>query len=81
MPRLATVEQSLRIVNCAFESRPISENTFNAALRRLRYGPDDLTAHRFRSPASTLLNESGKWHPDAIERAMAHGDSNAISDI
>lgn len=34
--------------------------------------------HGFRSTASTLLNESGLWHPDAIERALAHGDSNAI---
>ena len=58
--------------------RPMSENTINAALRRMGYGPDDMTAHGFRSTASTLLNESGLWHPDAIERALAHGDSNAI---
>jgi hypothetical protein len=28
--------------------------------------------------ASTLLNESGLWHFDAIERALAHGHSNAV---
>ena len=28
--------------------------------------------------ASTLLNESGKWHPDAIERALAHGDTEKV---
>jgi hypothetical protein len=28
--------------------------------------------------ASTLLNESGKWHPDAIERALAHKDNDSI---
>ena len=56
----------------------MSENTINASLRRMGYGPDDMTAHGFRSTASTLLNESGLWHPDAIERALAHGDSNAI---
>ena len=28
--------------------------------------------------ASTLLNESGKWHPDAIERALAHGDTDKV---
>lgn len=28
--------------------------------------------------ASNLLNESGKWHPDAIERALAHGDSDKV---
>ena len=56
----------------------MSENTINAPLRRTRYGPDDMPPHGFRSIASTLLNESGLWHPDAIERALAHGDSNAI---
>jgi Phage integrase family/Arm DNA-binding domain len=57
--------------------RPMSENTVNVALRRLAFGKDEATAHGFRSTASTLLNESGKWHPDAIERALSHGDSNA----
>ena len=28
--------------------------------------------------ASTLLNESGKWNPDAIERALAHGERDKI---
>ena len=28
--------------------------------------------------ASTLLNESGKWHPDAIERALAHKDTDSV---
>lgn len=59
-------------------ARPISENTLNAALRRLGYAKEVVTAHGFRSTASTLLNESGKWSPDAIERALAHGDSNQI---
>ena len=58
--------------------RPMSENTINASIRRMGYSKDDMTAHGFRSTASTLLNESGLWHPDAIERALAHGDSNAI---
>lgn len=58
--------------------RPMSENTINAALRRLGYSGKEVTAHGFRSMASTLLNESGKWSPDAIERALAHKDANAI---
>eukprot|EP01035_Chromulina_nebulosa_P004854 gene4854-6610_t len=58
--------------------RPMSENTLNAALRRLGYGQDEMTSHGFRSTASTLLNESGKWSPDAIERALAHGDSDTV---
>ncbi len=42
------------------------------------YGQDQMTSHGFRSTASTLLNESGKWSSDAIERALAHKDSNKI---
>jgi integrase len=57
---------------------PMSDNTINAGLRRLGYSTDEMTAHGFRAMASTLLNESGKWHPDAIERALAHGDSDRI---
>lgn len=58
--------------------RPMSDNTINAGLRRLGYSTDEMTAHGFRAMASTLLNESGKWHPDAIERALAHGDSDRV---
>lgn len=39
---------------------------------------DEVTAHGFRATASTLLNESGLWNPDAIERALSHGDSDAV---
>jgi integrase len=59
-------------------TRPMSENTINAALRRLGYSSNEMTAHGFRAMASTLLNESGKWHPDAIERALAHGDADKV---
>ena len=58
--------------------RPMSENTLNAALRRLGYGADEMPSHGFRSTASTLLNESGKWSSDAIERALAHKDSDNV---
>jgi len=58
--------------------RPMSENTINAGLRRLGYSTNEMTAHGFRAMASTLLNESGKWHPDAIERALAHGDTDKV---
>jgi len=59
-------------------ARPMSENTINAGLRRLGYATDEMTAHGFRAMASTLLNESGKWSPDAIERALAHGDADKV---
>nr|WP_223177592.1 integrase arm-type DNA-binding domain-containing protein [Sphingobium jiangsuense] len=61
--------------------RPMSENTMNQGLRRMGYTSDEVTAHGLRTTASTLLNESGKWHPDAIERALAHGDSDAVRGI
>jgi integrase len=57
-------------------NRPMSENTVNAALRRMGFARDEMTAHGFRAMASTLLNESGKWNPDAIERALAHKDGS-----
>ncbi|TPI13077.1 DUF4102 domain-containing protein [Mesorhizobium sp. B4-1-3] len=59
-------------------SRPISDNTLNAALRRMGYGKKEATAHGFRATASTLLNECGKWHPDAIERQLAHIENNDV---
>ena len=59
-------------------ARPMSENTVNVAFRRMGFGKDEVTAHGLRATASTLLNESGKWQPDAIERALAHGDSDAV---
>lgn len=58
--------------------RPISNNTINAALRRLGYGKDEATAHGFRATGSTLLNESGKWSADAIERELGHIEANDI---
>jgi integrase len=59
-------------------AKPMSENTANAALRRMGFAPDKMSAHGFRAMASTLLNESGKWSPDAIERALAHKDNDQV---
>jgi integrase len=58
--------------------RPLSENTLNAALRRLGYGTHEMTSHGFRSMAATRLNEMLRWHPDVIERALAHQEPNAV---
>lgn len=59
------------------ESRPISDNTINGALRRLGYSGEEQTGHGFRSMASTLLNEQG-WHPDLIELQLAHAERNKV---
>jgi integrase len=55
--------------------RPISENAFNAVLRNMGYDKDQVTAHGFRSTASTLLNERG-FDDDVIEAALAHQDED-----
>jgi integrase len=59
-------------------SRCISENTINAALRRLGYDKDEMCGHGFRAAASSLLNECGKWNPDAIEAQLAHVEGNPV---
>jgi len=61
--------------------RPMSENTMTQALRRMGFDAEEMTAHGFRALASTLLNESGKWSSDAIEKALAHRDSDHIRGI
>ncbi|WP_174566990.1 integrase arm-type DNA-binding domain-containing protein [Rhodanobacter sp. B05] len=58
-------------------SRPMSENTVNAALRRMGFDKDTMTGHGFRAMASTRLNEMG-WTPDVIERQLAHAERNKI---
>lgn len=58
--------------------RCMSENTLNAALRTLGYDKSEMTSHGFRAMADTLLNELGEWHPDAIERQLAHVDKNTV---
>lgn len=57
--------------------RLMSENTVNAALRRMGYEQGSMTGHGFRSMASTLLNKQG-WNRDAIERQLAHAERNAV---
>ncbi len=58
--------------------QPMSETTLNAALRRMGYTKTEATAHGFRATASTLLNESGMWSADAIERELAHVEESNV---
>jgi integrase len=53
-------------------SRPISENTINAALRNLGFDNTMMTAHGFRAMARTLLDEVLGFRPDFIEHQLAH---------
>jgi integrase len=59
-------------------ARCMSENTLVAALRRMGFEKHEMTAHGFRSAASSMLNESGLWHADAIERQLAHVDADSV---
>lgn len=58
--------------------RPMSENTLNAALRRLGYQKTEMTAHGFRAMASTRLNEMGDFSSDIIERQLAHVERHTV---
>ena len=58
--------------------RPLSEPAMNAAMRTMGFTKDEVIAHGFRATASTLLNETGKWNPDAIERQFAHAKGNDV---
>ena len=80
LTRLHTVTGSEPFVFISQLSRgkPISENTLNGSLRRLGYAKDEMTSHGFRASASSLLNESGKWHPDAIEAELAHMGADQV---
>ncbi|MDT4290693.1 tyrosine-type recombinase/integrase [Methylomonas sp. MO1] len=55
----------------------MSDNTIRTALKSLGYDSDVMTAHGFRTTASTLLNEQG-WSPDAIERQLAHAPRDQV---
>ncbi|NJO34328.1 MAG: site-specific integrase [Rhodospirillales bacterium] len=57
--------------------RCMSNNTINAALRRLGYDNTEIVGHGFRAMASTMLNEQG-WHPDLIELQLAHAERNKV---
>lgn len=83
LKQLRGIDANSRYVFRSLNSRdrPMSENTVNAALRRMGYTGDEMTAHGLRATASTLLNESGLWSHDAIERALAHQDQNAVRGI
>ena len=51
---------------------PMSNNTINAALRRIGYTRDEMTGHGFRAMARTILDEILQVRPDFIEHQLAH---------
>ena len=59
------------------DSRVMSENTVNAALRYMGFEREEMTGHGFRSMASTRLNEMG-FRSDIIEKQLAHEEENSV---
>lgn len=60
--------------------RCMSEAAVLAALRRMGYAKEEMTAHGFRAMASTLLNELG-YNFDVIEAQLAHEGYDKIRAI
>ncbi len=59
--------------------KPMSENTVNAALRRMGYDTKtEVCGHGFRTMACSALVESGLWSRDAVERQMSHQERNGV---
>ncbi len=61
-----------------YAERPLSENTMNAALRRMGFSNSEATSHGFRASASSPLNEAGLWNADAIEVELGHADADDV---
>ena len=55
----------------------MSENTINKCIHILGY-KGRVVGHGFRATASTILNESGLFNPDAIEAQLAHKEQNEV---
>jgi len=63
-------------------ARPMSNNTINAALRRMGIDTqNELTAHGFRAMARTVLEEELDVRPEVIELQLAHAikDPNGVA--
>ncbi|WP_296909057.1 integrase arm-type DNA-binding domain-containing protein [Polaromonas sp.] len=59
--------------------RPMSDNTVNAALRRMGFNQDEMSAHGFRATARTLMIERMPGiSADVIEAQLAHGKSGPL---
>lgn len=59
-------------------SKPLSKNVLTNRLRDLGYPADVMSAHGFRSTASTILHEQD-WKPEVIDAQLAHLTGTATS--
>ena len=58
-------------------NKPVRQNIFSITMTKMGYR-NIAVPHGFRAMASSILNESGLWNPDAIERQLAHQQNNKI---
>lgn len=57
----------------------LSENTLNAALRRMGYDTKtEVCGHGFRTMANGSLRQAKLWQKDAVERQMSHKERNSV---
>jgi integrase len=61
------------------KTSPMSENTLNAALRRLGYTKDEIVSHGFRAMFSTVANEKSDFDRAVIDTQLAHSIGNSVS--
>ena len=60
-------------------TRPMSDATLNAALRRLGYDTkEEITGHGFRAMARTILHEELHQKPEVIEHQLAHAVADTL---
>lgn len=57
--------------------KPMSNNTVNAALRRMGYTADQMCAHGFRAMARTILDEVLHFRTEYVEHQLAHAVRDA----
>jgi integrase len=63
------------------KAKPIGHTTLNSVIDRLAISGGRFVPHGLRATASTVLNESGHFRPDVIERALAHQHRNRVRAI
>lgn len=67
-----TGKTALVFVSTRTRTRPISDNTLNAALRRMGFTKAEMTAHGFRAMARTMLEEQLGFRYELIEQQLGH---------
>jgi integrase len=58
--------------------RPLSDNGVLSALRRMGFGPQEITGHGFRATARTIAVERLGIDPEVIEAQLAHAVPDAL---